>query len=150
VEAKEEKEKLANEDSDGYIKFDTGILKAKEISAVFDHLPVDITFVDKDGVVKYFSNSKERIFVRTKAVIGRKVQNCHPPASMHVVEQVVEDLKSGKKEYEDFWIKMDNLYILIRYFAVRDENGEFIGTLEVSQNIKPIQDITGEKRLISD
>lgn len=150
VEAKEEKEKLANEDSEGYIKFDTGILKAKEISAVFDHLPVDITFVDKEGVVKYFSNSKERIFVRTKAVIGRKVQNCHPPASMHVVEQVVEDLRSGKKEHEDFWIKMGDMYIFIRYFAVRDENGEFIGTLEVSQNIKPIQDITGEKRLISD
>ncbi|MCH5138272.1 DUF438 domain-containing protein [Clostridiaceae bacterium UIB06] len=150
VEAKEEREKLANEDSEGYIKFDTGILKAKEISAIFDHLPVDITFVDKNGVVKYFSNSKERIFVRTKAVIGRRVQNCHPPASMHIVEQVVEDLKSGKKEHEDFWIKMGDLYILIRYFAVRDEKGEFLGTLEVSQNIKPIKEITGEKRLISD
>ncbi|SHI06323.1 DUF438 domain-containing protein [Clostridium magnum] len=150
VESKEEHEKLANEDSEGYIKFNTGILKAKEISAIFDHLPVDITFVDKDGVVKYFSNSKERIFVRTKAVVGRKVQNCHPPASMHVVEQVVEELKSGKKEHEDFWIKMGDMYILIRYFAVKDENGEFLGILEVSQNIKSIQEIEGEKRLMSD
>lgn len=150
VEAREQKKKLAGEDSEGYIKFDTGILKAKEISAIFDHLPVDITFVDKDGVVKYFSNSKERIFIRTKAVIGRKVQNCHPPASVHVVEQVAEDLRTGKKEHEDFWIKMGDLYILIRYFAVRDDNGEFLGILEVSQNIKPIQEITGEKRLISD
>ena len=150
VEAREQEKKLAGEDSEGYIKFDTGILKAKEISAIFDHLPVDITFVDKDGVVKYFSNSKERIFIRTKAVIGRKVQNCHPPASVHVVEQVAEDLRTGKKEHEDFWIKMGDLYILIRYFAVRDDNGEFLGILEVSQNIKPIQEITGEKRLISD
>jgi PAS domain S-box-containing protein len=150
VEAREQEKKLAGEDSEGYIKFDTGILKAKEISAIFDHLPVDITFVDKDGVVKYFSNSKERIFIRTKAVIGRKVQNCHPPASVHVVEQVAEDLRAGKKEHEDFWIKMGDLYILIRYFAVRDDNSEFLGILEVSQNIKPIQEITGEKRLISD
>lgn len=150
VEAREEREKLGSEDSEGYIKFDTGILKAKEISAIFDYLPVDITFVDKDGVVKYFSNSKERIFVRTKAVIGRQVQNCHPPASMHVVEQVVEDLKSGKKEHEDFWIKMGGMYILIRYFAVRDEKGEYLGILEVSQNIKPVQEISGEKRLITD
>lgn len=150
VEAREQEKKLAGEDSEGYIKFDTGILKAKEISAIFDHLPVDITFVDKDGVVKYFSNSKERIFIRTKAVIGRKVQNCHPPASVHVVEQVAEDLRTGKKEHEDFWIKMGDLYVLIRYFAVRDDNGEFLGILEVSQNIKPIQEITGEKRLISD
>lgn len=150
VEAREEREKLGSEDSEGYIKFDTGILKAKEISAIFDHLPVDITFVDKDGVVKYFSNSKERIFVRTKAVIGRQVQNCHPPASMHIVEQVVEDLKSGKKEHEDFWIKMGGMYILIRYFAVRDEKSEFLGILEVSQNIKTIQEISGEKRLITD
>lgn len=150
VEAREQEKKLAGEDSEGYIKFDTGILKAKEISAIFDHLPVDITFVDKDGVVKYFSNSKERIFIRTKAVIGRKVQNCHPPASVHVVEQVAEDLRNGKKEHEDFWIKMGDLYILIRYFAVKDDNGEFLGILEVSQNIKPIQEITGEKRLISD
>jgi uncharacterized protein len=150
VEAKEEEEKLADEDSKGYIKFDTGILKAKEISVIFDHLPVDITFVDKDGIVKYFSNSKERIFQRTKAVIGRKVQNCHPPASMHVVEELVEDLRSGKKDHEDFWIKMGEMYVLIRYLAVRDEKGEFLGTLEVSQNIKPIQEITGEKRLMSD
>lgn len=149
VESKEEK-KLGNEDSKGYIKFDTGILKAKEISAIFDHLPVDITFVDKDGVVKYFSNSEERIFPRTRAVIGRKVQNCHPPASMHVVEALVEDLKSGKKEHEDFWIKMGEMYAFIRYFAVRDDKGEFLGTLEVSQNIKPIQEITGEKRLMSE
>jgi uncharacterized protein len=150
VEAKEEGQKVAAEDSKDYIKFDTGILKAKEISAIFDTLPLDITFVDKDGLVKYFSNSSERVFPRTKAIIGRKVSNCHPPASVHIVEKIVEDLQSGKKDHEDFWIKMKDIYVFIRYFAVRDDNGEFLGVLEVTQNIKPIQEITGEKRLASD
>jgi PAS domain S-box-containing protein len=147
VEDKEE-EKIGEEEDKGYIKFDTGILKVNEISAIFNSLPFDITFVDKDGIVKYFSNSSERIFARTKAVIGRTVENCHPPASVHVVEQVVENLRSGKKDYEDFWIKMGPKYVLIRYFAVRDEKGEFLGTLEVTQNIQPIQEIRGEKRLL--
>ncbi|NLC18148.1 MAG: DUF438 domain-containing protein [Clostridiales bacterium] len=132
---------------DGYVKFESGILNFKEIEAMLNTLPIDITFVDKDGIVKYFSMGKERIYARTKAVIGRKVQNCHPPASVHVVEKIVEDLKSGKKEHEDFWIKRGDLYVLIRYFAVRDKDGEFVGILEVSQNIAPIQAITGEKRL---
>lgn len=149
VETKET-EKLADETSGGYIKFETGILTASEISAVFNNLPFDITFVDKDDVVKYFSNGKERIFPRTKAVIGRTVMNCHPPASAHVVEKIVEDFKSGKKDHEDFWIKMGGKYIFIRYFAVRDEKGEYMGTLEVSQDIKPIQEIEGEKRLMSE
>ncbi len=90
-----------------------------------------------------------RIFPRTKAVIGRNVSNCHPPASVHIVEQIVADFKSGIKEQEDFWIKMGEKYILIRYYAVRSEEGEYLGVLEVTQDIKPIQDITGEKRLVS-
>lgn len=142
--AKNEGEKPAIE---GYVKFESGILNFKEIEAMLNTLPIDITFVDKDGIVKYFSMGKERIFARTKAVIGRKVQNCHPPASVHVVEKIVEDLKSGKKDHEDFWIRRGDLFVLIRYFAVRDNDGEFIGILEVSQNIAPIQAITGEKRL---
>jgi uncharacterized protein len=149
VEAKEQ-EKIAEEDSEGYIKFETGILKVSELSTLLNTLPFDITFVDKNDVVKYFSHGKERIFARTKAVIGRTVQNCHPPASAHIVEKIVEDFKSGKKDNEDFWIKMGNIYAYIRYFAVRDENGEYMGTVEVSQNIKPIQEIQGEKRLVSE
>ena len=134
--------------SEGYVKFESGILSFHEIEALLNTLPIDITFVDKDGIVKYFSMGKERIFPRTKAVIGRKVHNCHPPASVHVVEKIVEDLQSGKKEHEDFWIKKGDIYVLIRYFAVKDKNGEFMGILEVSQNIAPIQEITGEKRLV--
>ena len=133
-----------------YVKFDAGILLPEEINAMLNTLPIDITFVDKDGAVKYFSQGKERIFVRTKTIIAREVKNCHPPASVHIVEKIVEDLKSGKKDYEDFWIKMGDKYVFIRYFAVRNENGEYLGAMEVTQNIKPIQEITGEKRLMTD
>lgn len=146
-----EEDSLADGQRDtGNVKFETGFLSPKEINGIFSHLPVDITFVDKDNIVKYFSQTKERIFARTKAVIGRNVGNCHPPASVHVVESIVEDFKSGKKDSEEFYIKLGEFYAYIRYFAVRDENGEYLGTLEVTQDIAPIQKIHGEKRLLSD
>jgi len=138
------------ENGGGYIAFETGVLSQRELEAMLNTLPVDITFVDKDGIVKYFSQGTERIFPRTKAVIGRTVTNCHPPASVHIVEKIVEDLKSGKKDHEDFWIKMKGMYVLIRYFAVRDRNGEFVGVLEFTQNIAPLKEIEGEKRLLSE
>jgi DUF438 domain-containing protein len=105
--------------------------------------------VGKDGTVRYFSQGAERVFPRTKAIIGRKVTDCHPPASVNIVEGIVEDLKSGKKSHEDFWIRMGDKYVFIRYFAVRDAAGEYLGVLEVTQDIAPIQQITGEKRLVS-
>lgn len=131
----------------GYLKFDTGVLTPKEISLIFNHLPVDITYVDKEGVVKYFSANKDRIFVRSRSIIGRKVENCHPPASVDIVERLVADLASGKKDYEDFWLHLGDKYVFIRYIAVRNESGEFTGVVEFSQDIKPIQAITGEKRI---
>lgn len=132
----------------GNVRLESGIFSIKELTHMLNTIPGDMTFVDKDNIVKYFSQGKERIFARTKAIIGRSVENCHPPASVHVVDQIVQDLHSGKKDSESFWIKMGEKYILIQYFAVRDENGEFLGTLEFSQNIAPIQAITGEKRLV--
>lgn len=137
----------SRQDAD-YIKFATGVLTPKEIEHIFNHLPVDITFVDKDGIVKYFSTAKERIFHRTKTIIGRKVENCHPPASVHIVEQIAADLKSGKKDLEAFWIKLGDKFVYIQYFAVRDDQGEFLGILEVTQNIQPLQQVTGEKRIM--
>jgi DUF438 domain-containing protein len=148
LEAKEEiKEKMSEP---GAIVLPTGVLKVNELTHMLNTLPLDITFVGKDDTVKYFSQSSERIFPRTKTIIGRNVSNCHPPASVHIVEGIVEDLKAGKKDHEDFWIKMGDKYVFIRYFAVRDENGKYLGVLEVTQNIKPIQEITGEKRLVSE
>lgn len=134
----------------GHIKLPTGLLELEELVNLLDTLPVDITFVDKADTVKYFSQGKERVFPRTVSVIGRNVSNCHPPASVHIVEKLVEDFKNGQKDREDFWLPMGDKYILISYFAVRSQKGDYLGTLEVTQNIKPIQTITGEKRLVTD
>jgi DUF438 domain-containing protein len=133
----------------GMVMMPTGSLTAEEVTRILNTLPVDITFIGADDTVKYFSEGAERIFPRAKAVIGRKVANCHPPASVHIVEKLVEDLRAGRKDHEDFWIRMGDKYVFIRYFAVRSESGEYLGVLEVTQNIGPIQAITGEKRLVS-
>lgn len=138
-----------NEIPQGYVRFQTGILSVQQLEGVLNHLPVDLTFIDENDVVRYFSHGKERIFARTKAVIGRSVQNCHPPQSVHVVNQLLEDFKSGKKDAEDFWIPFKDKFVLIRYFAVRSEAGEYMGTLEFTQNIAPIQAIAGQKRIMS-
>jgi DUF438 domain-containing protein len=91
---------------------------------------------------------KERIFSRPKTIIGRSVELCHPPASVKVVETIVESFRTGKKDHEDFWIRMGELFVYIRYFAVRDSEGNYLGTLEITQNIKPITELEGEKRLL--
>ncbi|MDM5155655.1 DUF438 domain-containing protein [Bacillus sp. DX1.1] len=135
--------------SEGFIRLETGILSLKQLELMLNHLPVDITYIDQDDVVRYFSHGKERIFARTKAIIGRTVQNCHPPKSVHVVEKLLEDFKSGNKDCEDFWIKFKDKYVYIRYFAIRSEDGEYMGALEFTQNINPIQEIQGEKRILS-
>lgn len=148
AEAREEiKEEIAEP---GTITLPSGVFKVNELTHMLNILPFDITFVGSDDTVKYFSESSERIFPRPRTIIGRNVSNCHPPASVHIVEGIVEDLKSGKKDHEDFWIKMRDKYIHIRYYAVRDEKGEYLGVVEVSQDIKPIQEITGEKRLVTE
>lgn len=146
-ESVQDRETIADSGSRDHIRFSTGMLTPQEIERIFTHLPVDITFVDKNDVVKFFSATQERIFARTRTVIGRRVENCHPPASVHIVEKLVDDFKSGRKDHEDFWLHFAGKYVLIRYYAVRDEKGEYLGTLEVTQDIRPIQAITGEKRI---
>jgi len=143
-------EAIADDTTKGFIKFPTGVLTPKEIELIFNHLPVDITFVDKDDTVRYFSAAKDRIFTRPRTVIGRKVQNCHPPASYPVVEKILKNFKEGKKDSEEFWINMKGKLIYIRYLAVRDEEGKYVGTLEVTQEISGIKELQGEKRLIED
>lgn len=135
--------------ADGLIRFDTGVLRLDQLTALLDKLPLDITFVDENDIVRYFSRADERVFPRPKTVIGRHVNNCHPPQSVHVVEKLVSDFKAGLKDSEDFWIQMKGMFVLIRYFAVRGDNGQYLGTLEVTQNIAPLKDIAGEKRLLS-
>ncbi len=143
-----EKKPISREEKGLLINFETGDLSPEEIEAIFNTLPVDITFVDKDDTVRYFSRSKERIFTRTKAIIGRKIQQCHPQKSIHVVNQILEDFKKGKREVAEFWINFQGRLIYIRYFPVRNEKGEYLGCLEVTQDISDIKKIEGEKRLL--
>lgn len=133
----------------GSVPFDAGSLTFEEVNHMLNVLPFDMTFVDKDGFVKYFTQGKERIFDRPKTIIGRHVSMCHPPASVHIVEEIVESFRSGRKDNEDFWIKLKDMFVYIRYFAVRDHQNNYLGTLEITQNIKPIRDLEGEKRLVS-
>ncbi|WP_078592603.1 DUF438 domain-containing protein [Evansella clarkii] len=135
--------------TEGFIKLETGLLSLNQLELIFNNLPVDITFIDHEDIVRYFSHGTERIFARTKAVIGRTVQNCHPPKSAHIVEALLDDFKAGKKDSEDFWIKFKDKFVYIRYFAIRNEQKEYMGTLEFTQNIEPIQAIEGEKRILS-
>jgi len=132
---------------DNEISLPTGKLRLKELMSVLNTLPVDITFVDNEDKVRYFSDSKERIFLRTKSIIGIKVQNCHPPQSLEAVEKILKSFKEGKRDTVDFWINQDGKFLYIRYFAVRDEEGSYLGTLEVSQDLTEIKKLEGEKRL---
>ena len=147
LEIEEEKEEIKPED--GFVRFETGILSVKQLEMILNHLPVDLTFIDENDVVRYFSHG-ERIFARTKAVIGRTVQNCHPPQSVHVVEKLLQDFKSGAKDVEDFWIPVKDKFVYIRYFAIRDEEGTYMGTLEFSQNVAAIRELEGQKRILAD
>jgi hypothetical protein len=126
----------------------TGYLSAEQIKLIFDHLPVDITYVDENNKVKFFSTPEKRIFRRTNSIIGRDVKNCHPHESVHVVEQIVESFRSGEKDKASFWIQMKGELILIQYFAVRDEKRKYRGVAEVSQEITEIRNLQGEKRLL--
>ena len=126
----------------------TGILSTEQIKLIFNHLPVDITFVDEHNKVKYFSSPTKRIFPRTVAIIGRDVSNCHPKESVHVVEEIVDSFRNGEKSQADFWIKMRGEFILIQYFAVRDAQGDYRGVIEVSQEVSEIKALEGEKRLL--
>ena len=104
--------------------------------------------MDENDKVVYFSSPKKRIFPRTKSIIGRDVHNCHPPESVHVVEEIVKSFRSGKKDVASFWINMKGQKLLIQYFAIRDENGNYKGVVEVTQEIFEIQSLQGEKRLL--
>lgn len=131
----------------GEIRLDYGVMTQEEIERMLITLPLDITFVDANDQVKFFSRGKERIFNRAPAIIGRKVQYCHPKSSVHVVEKIVADFKEGRRDNADFWIQMGGNFVYIRYFAVRDKAGKYMGTVEVTQDIKEIRSLEGEKRI---
>ena len=139
---------MATSELSGEVDLKTGYLSAEQIMLVFNHLPVDITYVDENNKVKFYSTPEKRIFRRTNSIIGRDVKNCHPHESVHVVEQIVEAFRKGEKDKASFWIQMKGEFILIQYFAVRDEHENYKGVVEVSQEITEIRNIQGERRLL--
>jgi hypothetical protein len=133
----------------GSIQLPTGGFTAEELLAILNTLPVDMTFVDRNDKVKYFSQSSERIFQRNRAILNRDVRHCHPPASAHIVDKILDDFKSGRQTRAPFWINMKGKMIHIEYFAMRNDAGEYLGTLEVSQDLTAYRELEGEQRILS-
>ncbi|HPF71205.1 MAG TPA: PAS domain-containing protein, partial [Candidatus Krumholzibacteria bacterium] len=131
------------------IKLPTGSFTAGQLEAILNSIPFDVTFVDADDTVRYFSHGRERIFARTKAIIGRKVQYCHPPKSVSMVEQILDDFRSGRQQHAQFWITMGGRFICIEYFALKDDAGAYLGCLEVSQDLTAKRALGGEQRLLN-
>lgn len=143
------------QNTDALIPLQVGALTVEQIAAIFTHLPVDITFVDEGNDVRFYSGGKSRVFERTPDIIGRNVLNCHSPDSVQIVFKILEDFRAGTRDTAEFWIQTkpgdnENRFIHIRYFAVRDPGGKFLGTLEVTQDVTEIQKLTGERKLLDE
>jgi DUF438 domain-containing protein len=130
------------------VELPNGALSLKQLAAIFNTLPVDLTFVDADDRVAFFSEGRDRIFARSRAILGRKVQHCHPPKSVDVVNRILDDFRQGRQNVAEFWIQHHGRFVHIRYFAVRDEEGTYLGTLEVTQDLTRLRTLEGERRLL--
>ena len=134
---------------EGSITLPSGSFTAEELMAILNTMPVDMTFVDRNDRVKYFTQGSHRIFPRSRSIINRDVRLCHPPGSVGIVERILEDFKSGKESHAPFWIRKGGRFILIEYYALRNERGEYLGTLEVSQDLTHARELEGERRILS-
>jgi uncharacterized protein len=130
------------------LELDTGALTPEQVNLLLKNLPLDVTFVDEADTVRYYSAGAERIFPRTPGIIGRKVQNCHPPDSVHMVNRILEAFRKSERQVAEFWIQSRDRFIHIRYFAVRDAEGRYKGCLEVSQDATAVRLLQGEQRLL--
>ena len=139
----------AIQQKEGRVQLPTGSFSVTELLAILNTLPVDITFVDSEDKVKYFSQSRERIFQRNRAILNRDVRHCHPPASAHIVDKILNDFKSGRQSQAPFWINLGGRMIYIEYFALHDDSGKYLGTLEVSQDLTSYRALEGEQRILS-
>jgi PAS domain S-box-containing protein len=124
-------------------------VKKEVLETILDALPVEFSFIDENDEVRLFNKDGDRIFPRPRSVIGRRVQDCHPRKSLHKVQQILDEMKAGTRNSAEFWIDHRGMKVHIGYFAVRGESGEYLGCLEVSQDITEIQKIRGEKRLLT-
>jgi DUF438 domain-containing protein len=138
---------ISNEN--GTVQLPSGSFTAKEIMAILNTVPFDMTFVDREDKVKYFTQGSDRIFARSRSIINRDVRLCHPPGSVHIIEKILDDFKSGRASHAPFWIQMKGKFIYIEYYALRDEIGEYLGTLEVSQDLTNARSLQGERRILS-
>lgn len=134
--------------NDGTIMMPTGNITVDQLTSVLSTLPLDLTFVDADDRVAFFTEGPDRIFARSKAIIGRKVQHCHPPSSVDIVDRILEDFRAGHQNVAEFWIDFRGRFVHIRYFAVRDKEGNYLGTVELTQDIAPLRQLSGERRLL--
>ncbi len=134
---------------DGTVRLPSGSFTIDELTVLLNTLPIDVTFVDRNDKVKFFTQGRHRIFDRNRAIIGRDVRMCHPPHSVHVVEQILADFKSGKESSAPFWIQMGPRFIYINYFPLRDTEGNYLGTIEFSQDLTELRTLEGEQRLLS-
>ncbi len=135
--------------SNGSVNLPSGSFTMAELKAILNTAPVDMTFVDKNDKVKFFTQGKHRIFPRSRSIINRDVRLCHPPGSVDIVEKIIEDFRSGKESHAPFWIQMKGKFILIEYYALRNDKGEYLGTLEVSQDLTNARELKGERRILS-
>ena len=134
---------------DAVLDVATGKLTLEQINLLFRHLPVDLSYVDENELVKFYSDTPHRIFPRSANVIGREVKNCHPAKSVHIVEEIVEKFRSGEQSQAEFWINKPGLFIYVIYTAVRDENGKFRGVLEMMQDCTHIRELEGSRTLLT-
>jgi DUF438 domain-containing protein len=134
--------------ANGLLQLATGELTLEQVRLLLTHLPVDVTYVDETDTVRFYSEGPERIFPRSPAVIGRKVQNCHPPKSVAIVEEILDAFRAGRRDVAEFWIPLGEKFVHIRYFAIRSAEGVYRGCLEVSQDVTDIRHLEGERRLL--
>jgi DUF438 domain-containing protein len=132
----------------GALMLPTGNVSLEQLVGIFGTLPLDLTFVDADDRVAFFTEGPDRVFARSKAIIGRKVHNCHPPKSVETVDQILSDFKAGRQSVAEFWINFQEKFVHVRYFAVRAEDGRYLGTVELTQDLSPLRALQGERRLL--
>lgn len=140
---------VKNEFAGGIVRLPSGNFSIDELTVIFNTLPIDITFVDKNDKVRFFTQGTHRIFDRNRAILGRDVRMCHPPHSMHIVDQILNDFKNGKESSAPFWIQMGGKFIYINYFPLRDKDNNYLGTIEFSQDLTELRALEGEQRLLS-
>jgi len=142
-------EDITSQFEGGMVRLPSGSFSIGELTLLLNTLPVDITFVDKNDKVKFFTQGQHRIFDRNRAILGRDVRMCHPPHSMHIVDQILNDFKSGKESAAPFWIQMQGKFVYITYLPLRDKDNNYMGTIEFSQDLTQLRALEGEQRLLS-